>query len=216
MHTLVLAFDIERSGGTDKHDTIAIGASIVNDHFVELDSLFLKGYFPSDTVFEQRCWDEFWSKNQDKLEMFAYNGDLCKQEREAEMINSFQAFRLKWETFCKENNCKLELVSDNNVYDGGFINQLIFDYLPLMLPIPYNTQQKYKSFWETHSEQRGLLMGIDPEFKHDWGLTKRIGELFNVPTMLKSHDHNPANDAYTIAFEQQVMLGIRDGRISRR
>lgn len=39
-----LAFDIERSGATDQYDTIAIGASVLNENFIELDSLLLLGY----------------------------------------------------------------------------------------------------------------------------------------------------------------------------
>jgi len=213
---IALAFDIERSGGTDKHDTIAIGASVVDQNFNQLDSLFLPGYIPNETIFEQRTWDEFWSKHTDILNNLIYTGSKNKKEREFEMISSFQKFRNKWEKYCSDNEFTLELTSDNNIFDGGFINQLIFNHLPNELPIPYNTQQKYKPFWETHSEQRGLLMAVDPSFKNNWGYSKRINELFNVPKMLLEHDHNPANDAYTIAFEHQVLLGIRDGRIKRK
>lgn len=217
--TLVLAFDIERSGGRSEHDTIAIGASVVDQDLKELDSLFLPGYFkadhPTPSIFEQRCWEEFWSKNTEILDTLKYEGSLDKYSRSLEMIQEFQAFRARWETLAKDKGYKLELVSDNNVYDGGFINEMINNFLTRELPIPYSASnpQKYKSFWETHSEQRGLLMAVDPSFKEDFGLSKRIGELYELPEMTKSHDHNPANDAYTIAYDQQVLLGIRDGRI---
>lgn len=41
-------------------------------------------------------------------------------------------------------------------------------------------------------------------------------KLFDVPELQKAHDHNPANDAYTIAFDQQVLLAIRERRIVER
>ena len=59
-------------------------------------------------------------------------------------------------------------------------------------------------------------MAVDPSYKNNWGYTKRISELYDVPEQRVNHDHNPANDAYTIAFEQQVLFGIREGRISRK
>jgi len=220
-NTLVLAFDIERSGGRAEHETIGIGASVVDSDFKELEYIFLPGYFPkthlTPTVFEQRCWNEFWSKQGETLNILEYKGPLGKTERQREMIEHFQQFRANWEKYAVENKCTLELVADNNVYDGGFLNELICQHTS-GLPIPYTASrpQKYKSFWETHSEQRGLLMGVDPSFKNNWGLGKRINELYDVPEMRKNHDHNPANDAYTIAFEQQVLLGIRDGRIQLR
>jgi hypothetical protein len=215
MNNIVLAFDIERSGARCEHHTIGIGASVVDSDFKELDRLFLPGYIQSETIFEDRCFDEFWSKFPDKLEELAYEGDLNMEERQKEMITEFQAFRAKWEKYAKDNKVTIEVVADNNVYDGGFINEMIFQHTD-SLPLPYNTEQKYKSFWETHSEQRGFLMGIDPEFKGSWGLSKRISELYEIPEMTNDHDHNPANDAYTIAFEHQVMIAIRDGRISKR
>lgn len=214
-NNIVLAFDIERSGSTLEHDTIAIGASVVDWNFKELDNLCLLGYIPEETIFEEKTWKEFWCNHQDILNTLIYKGSKTKKEREKEMILEFQAFRKKWENCANKNNLKLELCTDNNVFDGGFTNNMIFEHTSY-LPIPYNTSHLYKSFWETHSEQRGLLMGVDKTFKEDWGFTKRIAELYNVPEMKKTHDHNPANDAYTVAFEQQILLNIRDDKIKLR
>lgn len=211
----VLAFDIERSGALDIHHTIGIGASVVDENLVELDSLFLPGHVEGKTVFEKRCYDEFWSKHLDKLKILEYTGPLSFEERQIEMTQQFQAFRAKWENEATKSGVKFELVADNNVYDGGFINQLIFKHTN-NLPIPYNTCGEYNAFWETHSEQRGFLFAVDPDFNKNWGFTNRIAELYDVPPMLREHDHNPANDAYSIAFDQQVLHQIRAGRIKRR
>lgn len=211
---LVLAFDIERSGGFSHHDTIALGASVVNDKMEELDRYFFNCYLKNETVFEKRCWDEFWSNHQDILKTLEYTGPKTKSELEHEMISGFQEFRKKWEKYAEDNDMILALVSDNNVYDGGFVNELICKYLSdTYMPIPYSAYRKeYNPFYETHSQQVGLLYATDPSHKSYWGVTKRIRELYsNIPECKKFHDHNPANDAYTIAFDQQVLFGIRNG-----
>lgn len=133
------------------------------------------------------------------------------------MIEQFQAFRSKWEIWCKENNHQLSLVSDNCVYDGGFINNMIYTHLPNTLPIPYSaSEQKYESFLGTDDILSGILKIVDPLFDKRWGFTKRIEELFVLPTKRVNHDHNPANDAYCIAFDHQVSNGIASGKIKKR
>jgi hypothetical protein len=217
--TLVLAFDIERSGSGSDHQTIAIGASVVTEEFEELDSLFLPMYSRTNTRFEPRCFDEFWSKHLDILEKLRYveqGSNASTEEIEHLAVTKFQDFRRKWETYAEKNEMKLELVTDNNVYDGGYMNTLISKYTK-DLTIPYSTSQKYSPFWDVFSQQRGLLMVVDPEFKGDWGISKRIAELYDIPPMtLYEHDHLPHHDAYTIGFDQQVLLGIRDGLIKKR
>lgn len=132
------------------------------------------------------------------------------------MITAFQEFRSKWEKIADENNDQLTLYSDNNVYDGGFINQLIMDKTS-QLPIPYSSdKQKYGSFFETHSMLKGILAIVDPAYNSNWGLSARVYELYNVPKKLKEPNHNPANDAYAIAFDAQVINGIREKKIELR
>ncbi len=221
--TLVLAFDIERSGGLGIHDTIAVGAAVVDEQLNVLDSLLLKAYFGREkTAWEPRCWDEFWSKHESTLETLRYDGPLSKDERAAEVVAGFQAFRRKWEARAEKEGETLELVSDNKVYDGGFVNDMIFKFGDGQnMPLPYRAtgglSAKYGKFWETHSEQRGLLMAVDPEFKPGkdektdrWiGYTERIEQLYGIPPWDVKHDHSPENDAATIAREQQILLGIK-------
>lgn len=222
MKTYVLAFDIEKSGATDKYPIIGIGASVVDENFRELDRLFLPGYFPEKTPFEPRCWDEFWNKdsNKEQLANLEYKGPKNPEERQSDMIKVFQVFRRKWEEQCAKAGIKLELVSDNNVFDGGFINNMIFRHMQNTLPIPFSALPKqegtqvYSTFWETFSQQRGLLMAVDPEFAltKEWGYSDRVKELYaGIPELKINHDHNPANDAYSIACDQQILLGITKG-----
>lgn len=209
-----LAFDIERSGCSKQYDTIGIGASVVDSNFNELDNLFLKGYSQKETKFEQRCWDEFWIKNQESLKKLEYTGNLNYKERQFEMISTFQEFRKKWENIAKSNGYELDLVSDGCVFDSGFINEMIFEHLPEILPIPHSAStQEFSPFYDTTSEIKGLLSVIDPSFKQNWGYSKRLYELYDVPIFDKKHDNNPANDAFTIAVQHQIVLNIRDKKI---
>jgi len=210
---IVFATDIERTGATNNYETIGIGVCVLDSNFNELSTLFLNGYIKGQTVFEPRCWEEFWSKNTDKLDILEYKGDLSKEQRQKEMITLYQNYRKAWEMYCKKNNLKLELVFDSNIYDGGFLNNMIMTHL-VDLPMPYSaSEQQYTICWETHSQLRGLLMAVASDFKEDWGLNDKVKELYNVPSMQRQHDHNPVNDAYSIAYDQQVLLNIRDGKI---
>jgi len=212
---LVLAFDIERSGGTDLYDTIALGACVMNDKFEELDRYFYKCYIPTKTVFEKRCYDQFWSKHQDTLTSLEYKGDASKETLEHEMIKEFHDFRKKYETYAEDNGYEFYLVTDNNVYDGGFVNDLIFKYMPHTLPIPYTAKkQEYETFFETHSIEKGILLANG--ISKDWGLFDEIKNLYNVPKCKCFHDHNPANDAYTIAYEMHTLLQIGNCKIGKK
>lgn len=210
---IVLAFDIERSGCADKNNTIALGACVMNERFEELDRYFYKSYVPKETVFEERCFTQFWSKHLNVLETLKCEEGKSQHDAEYEMIVGFQEFRQKYEKYAEENGYEFYLVTDNNVYDGGFVNELIFKYLPASLPIPYTAGKKeYESFFETHSIEKGVLLanGVNK----DWGLFDEIKKLYKVPECKVFHDHNPANDAHTIAFEMHVMLQIGSGIIT--
>jgi hypothetical protein len=130
----VLAIDIERSGGRSQDRTIAIGASVVGPDMREKDRLLLRAYRPSTvtepTQFEPQCWQSFWVKNQDVLKQIEYTGTSSVSEREKEMIVALQEFRSKWERkISKLGGPMLMLASDNPVFDGGYLNQLIFTHL---------------------------------------------------------------------------------------
>lgn len=220
MESIVLAFDIERSGPSNKYDTIAIGASVVDSTGKQLDSFIWLG-FTEETTFEARCWNEFWSKNKEILESLKYTGPLNKKENEKKGIIEFQKFRAKWENRCCEDNVKLMLTSDNVIYDGGFINQLIFEYMPDTLPIPYSAgKQKYSDILDVSDFVRGIINISDTKFalENKRGFMKRLREnyahceLSNRKKDIK-HDHNPANDAYNIACDLQLAYLIMNNNV---
>jgi len=54
---------------------------------------------------------------------------------------------------------------------------------------------------------------VDPTHTSPWGFTKRIEELYNLPSKKYEHDHLPSHDAYNIAFDYQVANNISTGII---
>jgi hypothetical protein len=208
---IVLAFDIEKAGPSPSDPILAIGASVVNQDFKEMDSLFLPCYVPDKTVFDEKCWDEFWSKRIVTLKSLTYDGILTPFEREHDVVQKFQEFREKWETYCEENDIEYYLVSDTNAFDAGCINHLLHIHLSDEMPIPYSASKKeYSSFINVSDYQRGVLAVVDPEFSAYWGMTDKIEEMFEVPPKERDYDHNPTNDAYTIAYDFQILMGIKN------
>lgn len=210
---LVLAFDIETSGATLNHHILALGATVVDQQYKKLDELFVPCYIENDTVFEERCMKQFWSKHMEILKTFAVEGSRVDNERK--LITLFHEFRRKWEREAKKQNKELLLVSDNKIFDGGFINVLYARYMPTTLPLPYTADtQEYETFLETHSEEIGLYAGLpmgdgkrcrSKEMKF-WNLSQFLFESFDSPKTIA--DHNPVNDAYAIACEQVTILNI--------
>lgn len=226
-NTVVFAFDIERTGAKPEHETIAIGVSVVDQNMKLLDSLLLKGYVPRSITneeatmnnapkgFEPRSWVEFWHDKRShlkKLESDYKDANLAEKI----MIMGFQEFRKKWEHKAEQEDFNLQLCSDNPTYDCHFINKMINTHLPEYHPLPYKARKiEYQSLWDTDSMLRGFLAATDPSYKKQWGLSDRIRELYNVKTEDIGYDHMPHHDAYNIACDAQILLGIRDGRIEK-
>lgn len=219
---LVLAIDIEMSGPRFKeHDILAIGSVVMNENFEVLDIFFVKNYNPDDVNFEEKCWTEFWTKDgKTVLKELKINSKLTKSDREKNMIYEFMNFVHKWEILSKDKKYKLDIVSDNPSYDiGTGINSLIEKYLPeCTKTLIYDSDGNFRIIRDTDSIIKGILIMIDPKFvsENDWGYTKKIRELYNVPKITIEHNHLPHNDAYNIAFDYQITVGIMKNKIKLR
>jgi hypothetical protein len=65
--------------------------------------------------------------------------------------------------------------------------------------------------------QKGFLLALGDAVGTDsWGFSKRMQELFNLPPMIREYSHNPVDDAYSIAYDMQAMLGVHSGRFKRK
>lgn len=219
----VLAVDIERAGPTVAFDTIAIGAVVLRyDNFEEQDRLFLPGYFPQQTKFDKDYMDRFWSKHIATLNSLTYHGSSDVRSRQLEMITEFQAFRFKWEEHCEKHNAELILVSDNPLYDGGFLSHMITEHLPDSMPLPYSIKTaSYETIYDTYTAlhvlrnfmARGFLCGGN----FDQLTTREIAaRLYQLPQRMSLHTHNPADDAYGAAYDYCMTMAIFRGEVKRR
>jgi hypothetical protein len=202
------------------------------------------------TVFEDRCWSEFWSKHTRMLKQLEYKGMLSKRDMEKDAIITLFRFRAIWEQRANKEGCKFRVVADNVSFDIGMIDQLMRRYIPNERPSVYRAvlvepgdeapTPRYNGGTPcTHSMQNGLLAAVDPGWllsddKKDtteywdwlqaegevddngkpkvWSSTARIRYLYNIPKPEVDHDHNPANDAYTIAHEYGAIQLIAEGQ----
>lgn len=212
MTRIILAFDIETSGCKFSNDVLALGCSVIDNNSTLLDSLFLPSYFPEETNFESRCYNEFWSKNLNILELLKYSGTYTKSERLKQVVYSFMEFRTKWERYAESKKLEYYIVSDNPIFDGGFINNLIDKYgSDNDMPLPYSAYNKsYSPLINVHCMQYGVLNQIEPNSSF-WGLSNAINNIYNIPPCNVKHDHLPHNDAYTIACDFNNLLLIKEG-----
>lgn len=214
--TWYIGFDIETSGPRYDNDIIALGMAVRDENGREIDRLLVKNYFPNETNFEKKCWDEFWSKRTSLLKTFKYKGTLDKEANTKRLINEFINFRKKYESIAQERGIEILLVTDNKLFDGGFINYLITKYTnENTLPCSALTGE-YCQMIETTSAVCGLIKFIDKTDKNNWGVYKRLNELYNLPRCDVSHNHQPDNDASVIAHNMYLLDQISLGKIKKR
>jgi hypothetical protein len=208
--SLVLAFDIERSGGHQQHHTIAIGAVLMDENFEVLKRFLYKCYVESAVNFEDRCKVEFWDHFPEILEDLKVESKVPFEDLQKEMISQFHDFRKECERYAEEKSCKLQLTTDNKCYDVYFINYLMSQYLDSsILPMPYcaSVPQKYKQVMETGMQVVGMTMNGK----------ENISVLYNIPpwdTDIRAH--MPDEDAVLIARHQQILNGIYSGKYSKK
>jgi hypothetical protein len=236
---IVLAFNTACTGQNTTHENgvgevIALGASVVNEDGHEIDGFSFGCYRPRDknnqNQFEKRCWDEFWSKNEEKLKFFEFDQNVTVVEQAKKMTLKFQEFRAKWETYARDNNLDYVIVSDNKVYDGEKMNQLIvrftddivLPYSASEYPHPKNktnesiAMQQYENFEETTSMKRGFLVA------YNLGRVNKIKDFsdlekeFDFPAPENIRTHTPRDDAYSIARDRQLLQGISTGKFKKR
>lgn len=222
----VLAVDIETSGSRPEHSVLAIGAAVLDDQFTTIDTFLYRGYVPDRTKFDARCLRESWSQpeQQATLKQLVYRGQVPIErvpvppdEVPSDMINRFRQFMGLMEMEAQKAGAKLEVVTDNAGFDLRLLSREIYKYIPDDEGMQFTvTTKKFRPTFETWSQQRGLLMAVDPSFQSDYGLTERIDALYDVPKRAVVHDHLPHHGAYSIAFDQQVLHGIQRGTILRR
>jgi hypothetical protein len=211
---LVLAVDIERTGASKREQTFAIGASVVNASYTELDSLLLAIWPEGEVQWEERCWNEFWSKNQNILDKL--KAEAAKQQTstkrvglkalEAGMIRDLVEFIAKHQSAAKEQGLKLLITTDNAAFDFHWINHLIGKHLQGQYnPLPYRfDNQRYGDVADMSNEMAGMKRVLQAAAVKNGMHEMVLPHGYMQAMASKQHDHMPDNDAFTIAVKQQL------------
>lgn len=206
----VIAIDIEKTGRRNEDDDpiFAIGiatAPIDATSFdqVKAGSVALDLKKPKDmdwadywkkSNFEERCWNEFWSKHVEILDSLQdkYNIHMVAGRKEfAEWI----AFSLK---LFEEMYEKTIIVTDTTLFDTVCVGSEL--KLFKLTPLNYDNLGNYRSGVEVDSFISGLF-GIDD--RSDWETRSGYFDAYIKPLLLKEvdHDHHPENDATSILLK---------------
>lgn len=184
------------------------------------------------SVFEQDTWN-FWTNHLDILDQIAIPQESlrftqCRISRELSAIKLLSEKRKEWETIAAASGSMPIIVTDTVSYDCGNIENMMHAYTPENFPLQFSMTETYEKSGLpkymggpvcTHSMQAGVLMIVDPVW---WGRKKarhepkswtdRLRTLYGIPKPVISHDHNPENDAYTIACEYADIFRISIGK----
>lgn len=205
-----------------ERDIIGIGAAVMDmDKSQVLESKLIKGYYPSRPM-KERVWKEFWCHHQDILELLKVEVEEGPtfEENQARMVRELLDFVINAERIANRLNKRFHIVSDNKLFDLGFMNQKIAKYYDETFQLPYSplafSQGEFiylARVYETQSMQFGLLSQYDPEYAetNQWGFGERIRKLWAVPDYPVEHDHNPVNDAISQLYDYQSLLRIYNG-----
>lgn len=201
--------DIERTGHGYKNDkTFGIGWAHSDKHLTNIVKgnvcmhLWFSNKYCEDIDvmrtlwlsknFEQRCFEEFWSKH---LDIFGMLQDETKVNLVADEYSMAQAL----------NNALLEaesmydnlmIVCDTIMFDTTWCNLLLMKHG--FKGLSWSRSGKYRWGYELDSYTLGSL-GFTPEV--DWkDYSKAIETNIDVifPDIQINHDHNPENDAMSI------------------
>jgi hypothetical protein len=190
-------------------------------------------YFPEFDPMEKRCYDEFWSKHADTLQLFDKRSprplessqprDRAWVERAKwHAVNEFLAWQQDCLRLAKERDTEICLVADNAAYDVARMNMLFAAHPPPQNPYPwpYLPEQGYSLVFETQSAATMLLAQLDQDgsLGNGWNVEKRILHYYDVPAQylpITNDTHEPAEDAACIGRFAMLLQAIARGEINR-
>ena len=187
---------------------------------VTFDNLNFNEVSERCTLFEKRCWDEFWKLHVDILDQFIPDGcgdytaleDLPdERERTGEALEEYRKFLAHHDAEMRKKGGKMVIVSDNVSFDIGTLDSGFARLFADTMPHIYHQSKPHTyngGIPCTTSMKKMLLMLKDPEWFYrkpekgeDRNYWNRIRYLYGIPECIVEHDHKPDNDAYTIAYE---------------
>jgi len=142
--TIYLAIDVEKKGAKFEHPVIQIGVAWGTSLSSMEKGSFCFDY--KDKPFEQRCFDEFWSK-QDAV----YKRICAEAVEPAEQWRTFKAFLDTLEL----SGDKVEIISDNPAYDVEAIDYHLNEELGRQ-GLRYSSGMKYRCVHDSSERVKGL------------------------------------------------------------
>lgn len=216
-----LVIDVETSGADlVKNFLLATGACVVDSKTgcIDKSDEFLVYYQkPLETDFEQRCRVEFWDK---KNEFSEYtNMKLLEIQQQkfgiVDPTEGTEKFQDYLEEMAKKYVNDLVIITDTAGFDVAWINYYLgkFSSSKRILSLNYVTG-KYQPTRDVTS----FYMGIGCHLPEDglWGSKEVALSILNgkFPDFKVEHDHNPLNDAKTIAMQATYIAKLIRERYS--
>jgi len=202
--THVIAFDFEAAGGcTPQHGFLELGAVLVRESDSKVISSFQSFASMQHFDWEERCLEEFW-KRPDMAQRFQQVVEGVAKETKGP--NKVVAEFLQWAKDVTKDVEDVYFITDNAPFDAGIL-RAFSDKEDVM----YALGGEYRNIIDTNTFYKGL--GGQPVTCSSWnskdlaiaGLnriraTKGLPALDGFPKFEVNHDHNPVNDATSIAM----------------
>ena len=171
-----IGIDIETTGASMANNyIIALGACAVDADGKELDRFYAALLPPSaHHTFEQRCMDEFWSKQMDKLHRYQSDG-----QDPTVVMSTFNIWIRQWKNPV--------FITDFPEFDIGWINlylALYADALPLYMINGFRPAINADDIYRGNLNSGG------------WNTTRRIADKYNYKIL--DETHHPTEDATAI------------------
>jgi inhibitor of KinA sporulation pathway (predicted exonuclease) len=198
MSTYYFAIDVETTGQfITKNAMIAFGCTIMDQEMKEVEKFSSYLRIPEDRNWEDRCVNEFWSKQPNTL-------DYIKKHMKNPRIEMMRFSDWMDDMDIKYGSTMIVL-SDFAMYDIAWINlylDLFTDRWALYYMLAPKENWKdgekvywFRRIWTTDSVYHGALMNQNPDKYIQWNLEKEL----NIQNDKWTNDHDPLNDARNIA-----------------
>ena len=193
--TLLCAIDIETSGpNIIKNGILSIGicAGTITGEIIVHRRIDVKLH--RSKSFDTNTWDDFWCKNKKILEIIQEH-PLEECAAIIEFINIIDIL---------EDDYKVIIISDNPVFDLGFINYYLAYYIN-RLPLQYDKYGSFRPVYDTDSYSRGVLgKNYNNIFTDDREIIKKLN--IQLPPTDISKKHLPEYDAEYIYQLHRLVL----------
>jgi DNA polymerase III epsilon subunit-like protein len=197
MNRTIIVIDIETSGANwNKYDLLAIGLiAIKNGKLIDSELICCYRENCDDpSIFD--CNNNFWIDNKNVLQVFKYKGKKSKDEMYISALHKLFVFRKTHES----EDCIY--VSDNPVFDFGFLNALIFRYEFCNHGFPYLLDGQWQNYASLSSILE-IIYCLKPCKRKLFAMLKLINtspKVYKKISQLYNDKHNPVSDAHRIGL----------------